>query len=41
MAVAAIAEVEEAIATQPVIDTHEHTFSEDDRRQRVARSSFL
>ena len=34
MAVAAIAEVEEAIATQPVIDTHEHTFSEDNRRQR-------
>ena len=34
MAVAAIAEVEEAIAAQPVIDTHEHTFSEADRRQR-------
>ena len=34
MAIAAVAEIEEAIAAQPVIDTHEHTFSEADRRQR-------
>ena len=34
MAIAAVAELEEAIAAQPVIDTHEHTFSEADRRQR-------
>ena len=34
MPIAAVAEIEEAIATQPVIDTHEHTFSEEDRRQR-------
>lgn len=34
MAIAAVAEIAEAIAAQPVIDTHEHTFSEADRRQR-------
>ena len=34
MANETIAEIDQAIATQPVIDTHEHTFSEDDRRQR-------
>ena len=34
MAIATVAEIEEAIAAQPVIDTHEHTFSEADRRQR-------
>ena len=33
MAVAVIADVEQAVAAQPVIDTHEHTFSESDRRQ--------
>ena len=41
MAVAAIAEVEEAIATQPVIDTHEHTFFRGQQAATVARSSFL
>ena len=34
MAIAAVAEIEEAIYALPVIDTHEHTFSEADRRQR-------
>ncbi len=33
MAIAAVAEIEEAVRAQPVIDTHEHTFSEEDRRQ--------
>jgi hypothetical protein len=34
MAVSIIADIENATAAQPVIDTHEHTFSEEDRRQR-------
>lgn len=34
MAIATVAEIEEAIAALPVIDTHEHTFPEEVRRQR-------
>ena len=34
MAIALVPEIEQFIAAQPVIDTHEHTFSEEDRRQR-------
>lgn len=34
MAASGIAEIEQFITAQPVIDTHEHTFSEESRRER-------